>query len=67
MRRIWIGLFAGVAVALTGGCGGGGPVEPPKVTPELEAKQKAEEQQATDEENEMYKQVGGAAPKKKAR
>jgi len=65
MRRSWIGLFAVVAVALTGGCGSGGPVEPAKVTPELEAKLKAEQNQADSEEKEMYKQVGGAAPKKR--
>jgi hypothetical protein len=66
MRRLSIALAAGLAVTGAGGCGGKSP-GPVEVTPELERKLKEEQQKADEEEMEMYKQVGGAAPKKKPR
>ena len=66
MRRLSIALTAGLAVAVPGGCGRK-PAGPAEVTPELEQKLKEEQQKADEEETEMYKQVGGAPPKKRPR
>lgn len=51
MRRIWTAALTACVGALAGCGGSGGKVEPVKLTPEQEAKQKAEQKAAEDEES----------------